>query len=202
MWVPGSRHTSHSICAWSLPLWDISEKKKIQCTCAGMCFYRMLIKRLAYLYVVYGILTSLCCLFLDVMSPRPESVYPRYTSLCQATYWESKTWADIAANLGEICFVSSFSFTLLIYIIFPEWCREGGSSYNGQRTSSSREICVWDIPTYTAVNQVFFFFIIIITHVYFMIHGLRLFVLGRISVFQKVPSRVARLGSFGLDCVG
>lgn len=34
--VPGGRHTPHTVRAWGLSLWNISEKKEVQCTCAGI----------------------------------------------------------------------------------------------------------------------------------------------------------------------
>lgn len=42
----------------------------------------------------------------------------------------------------------------IFYVIFPEWCREGGCGHHGQRASPRREICIWDFPTHTAVNKV------------------------------------------------
>lgn len=46
-------------------------------------------------------LLVLVCLYPDVMSPRAESVYPRYTSLCKAAHREGKTWPDAEVNLGK-----------------------------------------------------------------------------------------------------
>lgn len=36
MWVSGSSNSPHPVCAWSVPIWNISEKKEIQRTRAGM----------------------------------------------------------------------------------------------------------------------------------------------------------------------
>ncbi len=88
------------------------------------------------------------------MPPRAESVHPRYTSLCKATHREGMTWLEAEVNLGNMLFLIRTRALLKSSISLPEWCREGGRGHHGQRASSSRKICVWDFPTYTAVHQV------------------------------------------------
>lgn len=147
VWVPGGRHTSHFVCAWSLSIWNISEKKEIQCPSAGMCIHYY-VQRFPFtpwtLVSVYGLFISRCRVTQSWIS----------ISRILFTVWSrsSRRW-DVTGCWGEVRETHYMSH-LCVCPALPEWCREGGCGHHGQRASSSWEICVWDFPADTAVDQV------------------------------------------------
>lgn len=151
VWVPGGRHTSHTVRARGLSLWNISEKKEVQCTRAGIrIHYRAPTpQKWDHRLTSKSVLLLLVCLCADVMSPRAEPVHSRHPSLCEATHWEGKMWPGAEADSGK----RESSHNSVRHLL-PEWRREGGGGYHGQRAPSSGKICLWDFPTDAAVNQV------------------------------------------------
>lgn len=63
------------------------------------CMYTVLMK--GYPLISLILASCFCYIFVDVMSPRAESVYPRYPSLCKATHWEGKMRPDAENNVGN-----------------------------------------------------------------------------------------------------
>lgn len=152
MWVSGSSDTSNPVRTWSVPIWNISEKKEIQRTRAGMYIPQVRpFKGLKFWIMVYwsfnvGVYSQMSC--------HPElNQYIQDTLHCmkplieKVIYWPIR-WLIWGNHITSVICISP------IWFFFSERCGEGGCCHHGQGASPSREICVWDFPTNTPVNKV------------------------------------------------
>lgn len=98
------------------------------------------------------LMSNVCVLVCPQMSCHPElNQYIQDTLHCMKPLIEKVgSYPTLLVFGGRVCHRCHSH----IYVLFPEWCREGGRGHHGQRASPGREIRVWDFPTYTAVNKV------------------------------------------------
>lgn len=83
------------------------------CRYCFMCYYYLFaaVRCVHISFSNTGLL--LVCFIPDVMSPRAESVYPRYTTLYKATYWK-----------GKLCPESDGSMSHKVYSHFSSYCSD------------------------------------------------------------------------------
>lgn len=80
------------------------------------------------------------------------SCHPELNQYIQDTLHCVKPLIEKVRQAWLVFFSATALMVYHVYVI--EWCREGGRGHHGQRASSGREICVWDLPTSSALNQV------------------------------------------------
>lgn len=138
MWVSGSSNTSHPVRTWSVPIWNISEKKEIQRTRAGM--YIPQVRPFKGLKFNGLLIISRWCLLTDVMPPRAESVYSRYTPLHEATHWEGNLLTNSVVDLGKPYYICHLRLTCHFFLrmmrrrwLLSSWTRS---------IAQSRDLCL------------------------------------------------------------
>lgn len=157
VWIPGGRYSSHPVCPWGLSLWDISEAKEVQRTCAGtvLCVITICLQLLGVCILAY-LIQDFCWCVLFQMSCHPElNQYIQDTLHCIKPLIEKVSFVlKVTGQCHTKCHLISPLTALISFIRLLERCREGGCGHHGQRASSSREICFRDFPATTALHQV------------------------------------------------